>query len=69
MDAESIKQVKPDALTPAEIEAKCEGVGVTKVGMGTAKTLVAAMLAGAFIAFGGMYFCVFLGDTTMPFGV
>ena len=69
MDAESIKQVKPDALTPAEIEVKCEGVGIAKVGMGAAKTFVAAMLAGAFIAFGGMYFCVFLGDTTMPFGV
>ena len=36
--------------------------------MGGAKCFVSAMLAGAFIGFGAMYFCTFLGDTTMAFG-
>ncbi len=69
MDSEDVKLVKPDALGPAEIEAKAEALAVGKTKMTPAKTFVAAMLAGAFIAFGGMYFCVFLGDSTMPFAV
>ena len=67
LDAESVSALKPDALSPAETEAKAEGIGVTKAGMSAGKCFVSAMLAGAFIAFGGMYFCVFLGDSTMPF--
>ncbi|AJC11540.1 formate transporter [Berryella intestinalis] len=67
MNSEDVKLVKPDALGPAEIEAKAETLAVGKTKMTPAKTFVAAMLAGAFIAFGGMYFCVFLGDSTMPF--
>ena len=50
-----------------KLRAKTEGIGVTKAGMATGKCFVSAMLAGAFIAFGGMYFCVFLGDPTIPF--
>ena len=67
MSQEEISALKPDALSPAETEAKAEGVGVGKAGMSAGKCFVSAMLAGAFIAFGGMYFCVFLGDSTMPF--
>lgn len=59
----------PDSLAPLEIEAKVEEVGVGKVGMAITKVFVLAILAGAFIAFGGMYFCVLLGDSTMPFAV
>lgn len=59
----------PDSLAPLEIEAKVEEVGVGKVGMAVSKVLVLAVLAGVFIAFGGMYFCIFLGDATMPFAV
>lgn len=54
---------------PAATEAKAENIGVTKAAMPGAKCFVSAMLAGAFIGFGGMYFCTFLGDTTMAFGV
>ncbi len=67
LDASNVSALKPDALSPAETEAKTEGIGVTKAGMAAGKCFVSAMLAGAFIAFGGMYFCVFLGDSTMPF--
>jgi len=62
-----VAAMKPDALSPAETETKTEGIGVTKAAMSTGKCFVSAMLAGAFIAFGGMYFCVFLGDPTIPF--
>ena len=67
LDEKCIAAMKPDALSPAETETKTEGIGVTKAAMATGKCFVSAMLAGAFIAFGGMYFCVFLGDPTIPF--
>lgn len=69
LEKEEVSALKPDALSPAETEAKTEGLGVTKASMHPGKCFVSAMLAGAFIAFGGTYFCVFLGDTTMPFAV
>ena len=67
LDEKCVAAMKPDALSPAETEAKTEGIGTTKAAMATGKCFVSAMLAGAFIAFGGMYFCVFLGDPTIPF--
>ena len=54
---EDLLSISPDALAPAATEAKAEAVGVTKASMGGAKCFVSAMLAGAFIGFGGMYFC------------
>ena len=69
LSQEDLNALKPDALTPAQTEAKAEGIGVTKAGMAPAKCFVSAMLAGAFIAFGGMFFCLFLGDPTIPFAV
>ena len=67
LDEKCVAAMKPDALSPAETETKTEGIGITKAAMATGKCFVSAMLAGAFIAFGGMYFCVFLGDPTIPF--
>ncbi len=69
MTDEDIKAARPDSLTPAETEAKAEALGVTKAAMPFWRCFVSAMLAGAFIAFGALYFCVFLGDTSLPFGV
>ncbi|MDO4590057.1 MAG: formate/nitrite transporter family protein [Slackia sp.] len=69
LDDSEVKALKPDALSPAEIEAKAEAVAVGKTKMPVAKVFVLAMFAGAFIAFGALYFCVFLGDPTMPFAV
>lgn len=66
---EQMAVLKPDELSPAETEAKAEAIGVTKAAMPAGKCFVSAMLAGAFIAFGAMYFCIFLGDSSMPFAV
>ena len=69
LDESELKTLKPDALSPAEIEAKAESIAVAKAGMKPAKVFVLAMLAGAFISFGALYFCVFLGDPSIPFAV
>ena len=69
MTNEELKALKPDMLTPAEITAKAEGLALTKVNMPPAKAFVAAMLAGAFISFGAMYFCLFQGDPDLSFAV
>lgn len=69
LDDSEVKALRPDALAPAEIEAKAEAVAVGKAQMPVAKTFVLAMLAGAFISFGALYFCVFLGDSTISFAV
>lgn len=66
---DEIKALRPDALAPAETTEKAETLGQTKAAMPFAKCFVSSMLAGAFIAFGAMYFCVFLGDPAMPFAV
>lgn len=64
-----LQPLKPDALAPAAIEAKAEDLAVGKTQLPAAKCFVLAVMAGAFIAFGGMFFCTFLGDATLPFGV
>ncbi|WP_101722607.1 formate/nitrite transporter family protein [Eggerthella timonensis] len=69
MTPDEIKTLKPDALSPAETAAKAEAVGEAKAAIPSARCFASSMLAGAFIAFGALYFCVFLGDPTMPFAV
>lgn len=69
MNEADVKALRPDCLAPAEIEAKAETVAVGKASMKAGPMFVAAMLAGAFIGFGGMFFCLFLGDSTIPFAV
>ena len=61
--------LKPDALTPAQIEAKAEALAATKAALPPARCFVLALLAGGFIAFGGMFFSLVLGDPTLPFAV
>lgn len=51
----NIKNV--DSLLPPEMALQAELIGVSKVNMSLSKTLVLAMLAGAFIAF---WFYIFL---------
>ena len=58
----------PDCLGPAAIEAKTEAAGVTKANLPVAKAFLLAMFAGAFIAFGGLFFTVFLSDSTLGWG-
>ena len=69
MTPEEIAALRPDEISPADNEAKAETIGVTKANLPTAKCFVLAILAGAFIAFGALYFCVFMGDPSLPFGV
>lgn len=69
MEPKDIQAVRPDALTPAEAEAKAETVGVGKASMPAGRTFVAALLAGAFIGFGAMFFCLFTSDSSLPFAV
>lgn len=64
-----LQALKPDALAPAAIEAKAEALAVGKTQLPVARCFVLAMMAGAFVAFGAMFFCTFLGDATLPFGV
>lgn len=56
-------------LGPAAIEEAVEGASVTKATMPAAKTFVLAMLAGGFIAFGALFFMVFISDSTLTWGV
>ena len=69
IEKEDLRAMDPVALAPAATEAKAEAVGVGKADMHPVKCFVSAMLAGAFIGFGAMYFCTFLGDASMTFGV
>lgn len=59
----------PTSLTPAEVEAKSEELGIAKAHMNAGRCFLLAIMAGAFIAFGGMFFTTFLGDMTLPFGL
>lgn len=66
---DNLKTIAPDALTPAETTLKAENIGVTKASMKPVKCFVAAMLAGAFISFGALYFCLFQGDMELSFAI
>ena len=64
-----VKAIKPDALAPAEIEAKAETLAVGKATMGLGKMFVLAIMAGMFIALGATLFSLVQGDTEMWFGI
>ena len=67
--AQPTASVSIDALGPAQTEAKAESLGVTKGSMPAGRLFVAGMLAGAFISFGAMFFCLFTSDSSLPFAV
>lgn len=69
MTAEEIKALKPDAITGFDLLEKAEQVGVGKAGMAPFKIFLSAVLAGAFIAFGAMYFCIVISDTSLSFAL
>ena len=60
-----------DALLPADIARKAEAVGVQKTRMNVPSLLALAVLAGAFIALGGMFATTVLAgaDGVVPFGI
>jgi formate/nitrite transporter len=63
----NIKNV--DSLLPPEMALQAELIGVSKANMSTSKTLVLAMLAGAFIAFGSVFFTTVTTASTASYGI
>lgn len=63
------QSISVDALSPAQTEAKAETLGISKGSMPAGRMFFAAMLAGAFIGFGAMFFCLFTSDSSLPFAV
>lgn len=57
-----------DAYAPAAVAAMVENAGVKKAALSILQTLVLAVLAGAFIAFGGMFFTVAITDSGLGLG-
>ena len=58
-----------EAYTPREIARKIETLGVTKARSDTLSLLVLAILAGAFIALGALFFTVVITRSGLGFGV
>jgi formate/nitrite transporter len=58
-----------DSLLPSEMALKAESIGVAKANMSLLKTLVLGILAGAFIAFGSVFFTTVTTASTMSYGV
>lgn len=58
-----------DAYAPAEIARQVEGIGVRKAGLPALPTFVLAVLAGAFIAFGAMFFTLVTTGSELGFGL
>ncbi|MDR0501029.1 MAG: formate/nitrite transporter family protein [Coriobacteriales bacterium] len=69
LEDKEIAAVRPDVLTPAENAAKLETIGVNKVNMPLTRSIILGILAGMFIAMGGMMLALILGDATLPIAV
>ena len=57
-----------DAYTPPQIAERIETSGVAKANMGAQKMLVLAVLAGAFISFGALFYTLALTGSELGFG-
>ncbi|HEX2478406.1 MAG TPA: formate/nitrite transporter family protein [Geminicoccaceae bacterium] len=57
-----------DAYPPAQVALLVEQVGVKKATLPLIETLALGLLAGAFIAFGAMFYTLVLTDNTLGFG-
>lgn len=57
-----------DVVTPARMARLVEEVGIRKARLGFVATLALAILAGAFIAFGAMFFTVAVTGSEMGYG-
>ena len=57
-----------EAYAPAEMAARVEEAGVGKAGLPLSSTLILAVLAGAFIAFGAMFYTVASTGNGLGFG-
>ncbi len=57
-----------DVVPPAQIARLVDNVGVRKVGLPVVQTLTLGILAGAFIAFGAMFYTVVVTGSELGFG-
>jgi len=57
-----------DAYTPAQMAARVADAGVGKVHLPALSTLMLALMGGAFIAFGGMFYTLVLTGSGLGFG-
>lgn len=57
-----------DVVPPARIALLVEEVGIKKAGMGLLPTLTLGVLAGAFIAFGGMFYTLVITGSELGLG-
>ena len=69
MDEKDVAAIRPDALMPADIEAKAEAVGQGKANMGFLQMAILSILAGLFIGMGGMFMLMVKSDSTLPYAV
>jgi formate/nitrite transporter len=58
-----------DAFTPAEVTEKVKTVGIKKAKMQLLPLAILSMMAGAFIAFGAMYYTVVMTDVSTGYGM
>ncbi len=58
-----------DAYAPAEIARRVESAGVAKAGLALVPTLALGVLAGAFIAFGALFYLVAVTDSGLGYGI
>lgn len=58
-----------DSLAPATIERKAESIGVTKNALTLSRLIPLALAAGFFIGLGGLYFTLFMADSSLSFAV
>src|SRR3569623_2217043 len=54
-----------EAYSPAEIAARAEEAGIAKAGQSFLHTAMLGVLAGAFIAFGSLYYTIVLSDSAL----
>ena len=61
--------IKVDAYSPSEISEKVCKIGVSKANLDFLSTLMLAILAGAFIAFGAVLATLAIHDSNLSFGL
>lgn len=57
-----------DAFPPAEVAAKVKKLGISKANMPMLQIMVLSLMAGAFIAFGAMYYTVAMTNPAEAYG-
>jgi formate transporter len=58
-----------DSLLPPEMAVQAEQIGVAKANMPPVKTMVLSILAGAFIAFGAIFYTSVTAGSNLPYGI